>query len=277
MTQHINIFIFIFLMLHINLFAQENIYDCENSKRFANYLFNTSQFDLAQHEFERLDFLCELDENTRLLLLKTYRKNKHYNQANQFFQTGKTSNLKTMPDEYKMEYIRLMMSQQLYGEVKKAISKGLRFPEKFEHQLGIELLQKNWEQAYSISTQPNTPDGIKAKSLINIARESYVSNRKKPWLAALMSVVIPGSGKAYSSYWGDGFVSLLFTASTGFFAYRAFNKYGTNSAYSWIAGGLAVSYYSANIYGGAKAAQRYNENLNHRYIHETEKILFSGY
>ncbi|MDA3816320.1 MAG: hypothetical protein PF486_03015 [Prolixibacteraceae bacterium] len=274
MIRHINTFIFIFLMVIPNLFAQDDIYDCENSKQFANYLFNTNQFNLAQHEFERLDFFCDLNDNTRLLLLKTYRKNQHFNQANQFFQTG---NLKAMSDRFKMEYIRLMMSQQLYGEVKKAIDEGLNFPEKFEHHLGIALLQKEWEQAYFISTQQNTHNGIKAKGLVSIASESYNSKRKKPWLAALMSVVIPGSGKAYSSYWGDGFVSLLFTASTGFFAYRAFNKYGTNNAYSWIAGGLAVSYYSANIYGGAKAAQRYNENLNHRYIHETEDILFSDY
>ena len=93
----------------------------------------------------------------------------------------------------------------------------------------------------------------------------------------LMSAVIPGSGKMYCGYWGDGLVSLLFSASSAFFSYRAFNKYGTEKVYPWIAGGLAVSYYTGNVYGGYKAAKRYNNNLNNEFTKQTEHILFSDY
>ncbi|MCF8363168.1 MAG: hypothetical protein K9G70_11155 [Prolixibacteraceae bacterium] len=276
MTRFFNILLF-FLLVANATFAQDDIFDCNNSKRFANYLYNTGQFELAQHELERLSFFCDLDQQNRLILLKTYRINEQHHKANQFFQTKEFSSIEKLPADYKMEYIRLMMSQQLYGEVKKAIENDLHFPEIFEYRLGIELLQKNWEKAYLISKEQNNINGLKATGLINIANESYQTERKKPWVATLISVVVPGSGKMYSGYWGDGLISFLFTASSSFFAYRAFNKYGADKVYPWIAGGLAVSYYSANIYGSAKAAKRYNDNLNHQYIHETENLLFSDY
>ncbi|MDA3880392.1 MAG: hypothetical protein PF436_08395 [Prolixibacteraceae bacterium] len=277
MTRFINTVFIVILFSASRLPAQENIFDCNNSLRFANYLYNTAQYELAQHEFERLSFFCNLNEETQLALLKTYRKNQQYSKANQFFQTKDFTRLEQMDTDYKAEYIRLMMSQQLYGEVQKAINTGLTFPEKFEHQLAIKLLHKNWNDAYNYTQNNNIPQNLKANTLTDISSRAYASTQKKPWLASLMSVVVPGSGKMYSGYWGDGLISLLFTVSSGFFAYRAFNRYGSDKVYPWIAGGLAVSYYSANIYGGAKAAQRYNENLNHQFIHETERILFSDY
>jgi len=96
-------------------------------------------------------------------------------------------------------------------------------------------------------------------------------------LASLISVIVPGAGKMYCGYWGDGALSFLFSASSTFFTIRGFNKYGSKSVYPWIIGGLAVSYYSANIYGGATSAIRYNTNIDHTFIHETEEILYSDY
>ena len=277
MIRYIKIFAFVFFILAKVSLAQNNIFDCDNSRKFASYLYNTRQYELAQHELERIGFFCKTDSSTQLILLKLYRKLHRFDQANSYFQTKSFAELNQLSPEYKAEYVRLLMSQQMYGQVQQIIEQGFDFKEKQEHLLATALLLEKWEDAYQLGQTPAPFDNFKINGLKVIAEKSYASKRKKPWLATLMSVVIPGSGKAYSSYWGDGVISFLFTTSTSFFAYRAFDKYGTQKVYPWIVGGLAVSYYAANIYGGNRAAIRYNDNLNHSFIHETEQLLYSDY
>lgn len=258
-------------------YAQSTLCDCENSHKFANYLYNTKQYSLAIHELERINYFCDTDSATRLIMIKTYRKLKEYDKANQFYTSANFDQLKKMNPEYRLEYMRLLMLQNKYAEVQKSIEKGLDFRQKNEYSLGIELLQQNYSEAYALSKQYSELQSFVMHGLTTIAQKSYQTTRKKPWLSMLMSAVIPGSGKMYCGYWGDGLVSLLFSASSAFFSYRAFNKYGTEKVYPWIAGGLAVSYYTGNVYGGYKAAKRYNNNLNNEFTKQTEHILFSDY
>lgn len=277
MTRYAKLLLFFVVAAIQPVFGQTNIFDCENSLKFANYLYNTAQYDLAQHELERITFFCEPDSFTRLVLLKTYRKQRHYKNANSYFQNKTFDEIASLNPDYRQEYIRLMMSQQNYLQVQESINRGLDFKEKQEHLLGTTLLMKNWNEAYAMTHQPMGVTSYKMTALKSVAERSFTAKRKKPWLATIMSVVVPGSGKMYSGYWADGAISLLFTASSGYFAYRAFGKYGSENVYSWISGGLAVSYYLSNIYGGNRAAIRYNDNLDHQFIHETEHILFSDY
>lgn len=265
------------LVLFKPAIGQNNLFDCNNSRKFADYLYNTGQFELAKHELERINFFCESDSNSQLILLKSYRKLNQFEKANQFFNTKTFPDLSNLSSEFRQEYIRLLMMQQQYAKVQEVIKSGLSIKEEKEHLLATNLLMGNWETANQLSIQFKEFQNLKINALKSIAERSVVSKRKKPWLATLMSVVIPGSGKMYCGYWGDGVMSLLFSASSGFFTYRAFNKYGNQKIYPWIAGGLAISYYTANIYGGNRAAVRYNENLNHGLIHESEQVIFSDY
>lgn len=276
MTHYIKLLL-LTLLISSPGFAQNNVFDCNESKRFAGYLFNTNQFELAQHELERVLFFCDMDTVSQLRLLKTYRKQKQFTKANVYFTGKSTDELITLPADYRMEYIRLLMVQKEYEKVNQLINEGLRFEQQESHQLGTLLLNRSWEEAYALTQNQIAVDNFKFKQLQAIAKSSYASKRKNNILSSAMSAIIPGSGKMYCGYWGDGIISFLFTASSAFFAYRAFDKYGTQNAYTWILSGLAVSYYVGNIYGGNRAAVRYNEKLEHDFIHETENILFSDY
>jgi TM2 domain-containing membrane protein YozV len=277
MTRLINLTIIFLLASIIHTAGQNNLYDCDHSKNFASYLFNTGQYELSEQEFERISFFCEFDSVSQLTLLKTYRKLKRYDKADLFFNSGGIEYLKNLSPDYRDEYIRLLMTEQKYAEVQKMVNEGLPFRQQFEHQLGADLLLKKWEKAYQLSTRDVPKMNFKIAGLKKVAEKSYQSKRKSPLLATLLSVVVPGAGKMYCGYWGDGAMSFLFTASSAFFAVRGFEKYNTKSVYPWIVGGLAVSYYAANVYGGASSAIRYNENLDHSFIHETEEILYSDY
>jgi TM2 domain-containing membrane protein YozV len=267
----------ILLLLSVISFGQTNIFDCDNSKRFAEYLFNTGQYQLSQHELERLTFFCDMDSSSSLLLLKSYRKMKEFSKAKQFFPSNEISTLNTLSPEYRDEYVRLLMSQRQYADVRNKIDNGLNISQKTEHQIGSELLLKNWEKAYQLSLSEAPKMNFKIAGLRSVAQKSHAAKRKSPVLASIMSAIIPGTGKMYCGYWGDGVISLLFTASSTYFAVRGFQKYGTTNVYPWIIGGLAFSYYASNVYGGAASAIRYNDNLDHGFIHETEQILYSDY
>jgi len=267
----------ILLLLSVISFGQTNIFDCDNSKRFAEYLFNTGQYQLSQHELERLTFFCDMDSSSSLLLLKSYRKMKEFSKAKQFFPSNEISTLNTLSPEYRDEYVRLLMSQREYADVRNKIDNGLNISQKTEHQIGSELLLKNWEKAYQLSLNEAPKMNFKIAGLRSVAQKSHAAKRKSPVLASIMSAIIPGTGKMYCGYWGDGVISLLFTASSTYFAVRGFQKYGTTNVYPWIIGGLAFSYYASNVYGGAASAIRYNDNLDHGFIHETEQILYSDY
>lgn len=267
----------ILLLMSVISFGQTNIFDCDNSKRFAEYLFNTGQYQLSQHELERITFFCDMDSSSNLLLLKSYRKMKEFNKAKQFFPSDEISTLNTLSPEYRDEYVRLLMSQRQYADVRNNIDNGLNITQKTEHQIGSELLLKNWEKAYQLSLNEAPKMNFKIAGLRSVAQKSHTAKRKSPVLASIMSAIIPGTGKMYCGYWGDGVISLLFTASSTYFAVRGFQKYGTTNVYPWIIGGLAFSYYASNVYGGAASAIRYNDNIDHGLIHETEQILYSDY
>ena len=66
------------------VFAQndtENIYDFAHSLKYADYLINSNQFDLAAEEYERLVFMKQEDAGLKISLLKTLRKAERYNEG----------------------------------------------------------------------------------------------------------------------------------------------------------------------------------------------------
>ncbi len=73
---------FIFLLfVPLFSFAQSNLYDFENSLKFARYLNTTRQLSFAAQEYERINYLWPNDSIVTLELVQTYRLN---NQCDKF-------------------------------------------------------------------------------------------------------------------------------------------------------------------------------------------------
>ena len=224
MTRLINLTILFLLVSFGRAAGQSNLFDCENSKNFAAYLFNSGQYDLSEQEYERIGFFCPFDSTSRLNLLKTYRKLKKFDKEALFFTTEGLEKLNHLSPDYRDEYIRMLMAEQKYSEVQKAFDAGLVIRQEFEHRLGSELLLKHWEGAYQLSKQEVPKENYKITGLRVVANKGYQARRKSPVVATLLSAVFPGAGKMYCGYWGDGAMSFLFTASSTFFAVRGFDK-----------------------------------------------------
>jgi putative component of membrane protein insertase Oxa1/YidC/SpoIIIJ protein YidD/TM2 domain-containing membrane protein YozV len=80
-----------------------------------------------------------------------------------------------------------------------------------------------------------------------------IQKQKNPYLSALMSSIIPGSGKIYTNHIFDGLYSFLVCSTFSYLTYNSFKKHGFNYS-TVIYGTLSISFYSANIYGSYKSA-----------------------
>ncbi|MFC1724374.1 hypothetical protein ACFL4T_02015 [candidate division KSB1 bacterium] len=92
--------------------------------------------------------------------------------------------------------------------------------------------------------------------------------RKKPFISALFSAVIPGLGKVYCGRYSDGIYSFLVN---GIFIYAAVNShnhgYKTRTA---VLTGAASVFYLGNVYGSYLAANVVNRENEDNFIQHLE-------
>lgn len=85
--------------------------------------------------------------------------------------------------------------------------------------------------------------------LYNYSKALPNKKRKSPFLAGLMSAVIPGSGKLYSGRIGEGFASLLLVSIFSVSTVEQYRNGGFNNPQFYLIGIPALLFYSGNIYG----------------------------
>jgi hypothetical protein len=74
-------------------------------------------------------------------------------------------------------------------------------------------------------------------------------NKRKPWVAGLLSAIVPGLGKLYNGRPRSFRGSLLANAFFGAQMYEAIRKKGIKNPYSIISTGIFSVFYLSNIYG----------------------------
>jgi len=112
--------------------------------------------------------------------------------------------------------------------------------------------------------------------------ETLKSKKKKsPFVAGLLSALVPGGGRFYQGKIGQGSVGLLSTALFGLQAYEAFRKDGVGSARFVIFGGIFSAFYVANIWGSVVSVRvnevRFNHDVNETILinmHLPIRLLF---
>jgi tetratricopeptide (TPR) repeat protein len=144
--------------------------------------------------------------------------------------------------------------------------------EDFLYLKGINFIyQKKWKRAelyFKKELEKNHSQDFKKNLLyaINFTQGRFEIFRKKPFLAGLLSTLVPGSGKIYCGKTGDGFYSLIINALTGYLAWAGFHENGINSIQGWTFGTIGGIFYIGNIYGSVKAAQIFNNKQIEDYL-----------
>lgn len=266
----------LFVCFFVNIKAQENtdLFNYSNSLRYADYLYNSGEFMLALPEYKRVLFLYPGNTQANIRLHDSY------------IRLGKYAEGKKASDQFSPHYFRndtlellrfkLLLLNGSYNIFEKEIlNSSLTAKDKDYLLMSKYVFQKNWGQANEYSTKMNNyPELYQLK---NIAAKSAQLNYKSPGLSLAMSAIMPGSGKVYSGYWKDGLFSFLFVGITAWQSYRGFSQKGTKSYYGWIMGAVSFSFYTGNIYGAAKAANKKNHELDHLILDEYEKAFISTY
>ena len=251
--------------------------DFEHSLKFARYLSASGQYSAASEEFERINFLWPGDTTVTLELVRNYRLGNRCDKIIPSFDLlSKDDRIFILP-EYSREFLRFALLCRYTDPQYFKVASALKLRENAFYAAGYYWLNGPFNSLFDHNRENQDLLAQNYPELYNLTIDFENQRYKKPGMALLMSMIIPGSGKAYSKNWGDALVSLLFVGTNTYASYRAFNKKGVQSVNGWIFGGLGLSFYTANIWGSFKAAKKYNTNLNIQYQKNAENIIYYNY
>jgi len=278
MTRFLNI-IFISASLLISLDSvSQDIFDFQNSKKFAEYLKSTQQFSLASHEYERMFSLRPDDTVVFSNLIYTYRMTAQCETSFKNLQSLSLSDhLKT--SSIATEFLNLSLSCNCCfnkSDFENALLSVSANKQVF-YRLGKFVIENKLDSAL-IFSELNKNTMVQFYPELILELEHYKNMKhKSPSLAIAMSAILPGSGKAYCNRWGDAFMSLLFVSTNAWIAYRGFNKQGVKSISGWIFGSLSVSFYLGNLWGSHRVAKVYNQTNYDNFYSNARKNIYNRF
>lgn len=265
------------LLIIVNKSAGQDLLDYSNSKKYADYLFDNQQYKFSSIEYERICFLAPNDTLAKLRLIQSYRLMNDFKTAklnlDRFFPELQFN----APEVVALENFRILFLDQDYEDCSRFLTqnKTIEPSRKIEYQLGTLLMQYRWGEAKKLSedyllSQPST---AKLDDLYRISTKGTELSTKSPYLAAFLSGIVPGSGKIYTNQWKDGAYAFLITSSFAWFTYQSVKNKGFNGS-SVLLGSVALSFYTANIFGSYKSAIKYNNKQKKHLTKDIERMLF---
>ena len=263
------------LFLSFSTLAQD-LYNFENSRKYGDYLLKSGQYDLAGKELERLVYFAPNNDTLKTDLLKAYRLSNQtqlgLNKVSQLFYDSQT-----IPYAPALEISKLYMQKTDWEGGKNFwnVNQNIGKEDKILLTATTEIFNNKFDKALNTLSNIKTSGNELAEGYLSILEREQ--HKKSPALAGLMSMVIPGTGKAYSNNWKDGLVSLFFTAGMAVQSYRNFNKHGINNYRGWIYGGIGFGFYLGNIYGSVKSTKDYNRKKTNKLLHEASALFNSHY
>jgi hypothetical protein len=271
MTRYIKLFLFVLLNHAI---SAQNIFDEAHSRKYADFLFSTHQFSLAAEENERLLFFRPANDTLKLNLLKSYRNIPDFGSCQKAW-SRLFSNFDSLTYPFNEEYAKMLILTKNFPKAELFLQQNvfLSLSDKQRFAVDLSVFAMDTKSALTLISQTSYP----LAQVHSLLEERQKLGRKSPAKAAIFSALLPGTGKIYTKDWKDGILSFVIIAGNAWQSYRGFNKYGKNSAYGWIFGGLAVGFYSGNIYGAVQSAKDFNKRTDEKYYTKAASIISASY
>jgi len=267
--------VLVFLVLQTVLADAQDLFNYDNSKSFADYLYNTKRFELSQREYQRVLFLKPTDTSSWINLVKSYHFIRDFKEALAFTDSAESTlgqGNKRLGMLRTYSYLKMnefdMVDQTVedypFSQNEKTILTSSR-----------NALSGNWNYFDDFPER----DNYWIKSFKSMAAEIRADKKKRPYLAGIMSAIIPGSGKIYSKRGKDGLFSFVLVGTTAWQASRLISRRGITNVGSIFFSGFALGLYSGNIYGSVKAARNYNQRLEIKNNERSNELvdLYFGY
>jgi len=253
-----------------------DLFNKENSFKYAQYLFYAQEYELALNEFDRIIFIDSTNIQSRIFYLKCLRYLTRYNEGiKKFSQLFQNNTMATV--EAKKELCKLLIKGNYFDKAYDIVNKEFANNDTifnffkasilfYENKLKeSENFLNSLEKNYSFAREYN-----------HVILKYKNTKFKKPYLSFIFSSIIPGSGKIYAGDWKDGIVNFFMVVLPAYQAYRGFTIKGIRSPYGWIYGSIAFTFYGGNIYGSVKSANKYNRKKLQNLKNEID-IIFDKY
>jgi len=251
----------------------QNVFTESNVLKFADFLYATHQYKFASEEYERLVLLVPDNFSYKLNMIRSYRLGENYDRAGIRIKDIAADSLDVLSGPLALEYLKVGLLTGHFITTQQYLMNNNQIPVKTKqtYQAYMYLLQKNWSMADSFNRHHHVLDS-RYDPLMTDADKIRM---KSPVLAGALSAVIPALGKAYTGYWKDGGIALLFVSANAWQAYRGFSKLGSRNATGWIFGTFAVGFYLGNIYGSIRSAIKHNRTANEKIYTRAKNLIYS--
>lgn len=147
----------------------------------------------------------------------------------------------------------------------------------------VELEKGNWRiagESYERVSQKfgHTRIGILSKQLTEEVLKGEDLDSKNPYLAAVFSTILPGSGQFYCHHYYDGIQAFLYVGAFALAthaAYRYDRDFNKNYISTYIAFSITSLFHIGNIIGAQRTASYYNLKQKQRFLDQIRKKAFS--
>lgn len=225
---------------------------------FAEFLYANQEYERAANEYEKYFFLSKvkLDGDSIILRISDcFKLMNQYDKAINYLNKIETSSnlyFQAMYEKAKNNFL----SSKYTSSIDDLCRIKMEETSKLNRLkiLNYAILQK-WDDVNAFNKDPN----LEQKQLLNkIMLAKHEMNLKSPFVAGMMSAILPGSGKIYSNRWKDGIYSFITIAFSFIQAYQGYTAKGYNSLNFWLFGSISSFLYAGNIYGSYMAAKLNN-------------------
>ena len=296
-TQIYRFLLIIFLTVTFLPFAaaEEPIkyYTSENVRKFADFLYEEGDYLRAASEYQRYLFYIsgskarlesertgegKDSDQIRYKIAVCYRFAGQTEQAIQGFETL----LQTYPEGQfaSRAYYQIGATYFLTDKFEQSVQflrdalphiADTRQHAEAEQLIGLSyLMQKQWSEAGEVFKALQGSDVLmvseKAKVYHKYAEAGARLPTRSPFLAGVLSTIVPGAGRFYTGRIGDALNSLFVVGITGWQAYDGFRRDGISSVKGWTIGTLSGIFYVGNIYGSVISARVYNRNVADEFL-----------
>ena len=232
--------------------AQElDIFDKKNSIAYTDYLLKTQQYSEAIWELKQIiNKFDQMNDSTYSKLLFAYRKNsiKNFNLAKtDSSQFNYASLSRHLAIEYSIYCIRNLQYSNLDSIL--VYNHSLKTSDKSLLCISSLISQRKEKAADLMIESAQDSCGEQLLNKLSVINKRYKKiHPKKPFLAAAMSMIIPGLGRFYVGEKENAINTLALVSVLSIFSVRGF-----------VFGGLGLGFYVGNIYGSYKSAIKYNK------------------
>ncbi len=270
LTAYLFLLISIFAVTNSSAQKNNSLLSLQNRKAFGNYLFCDKDYLRAINEFNSV-LKIQWNDSLQFKIATSYYQMNNFDRA--YIEFQKIPLNSSIYEQSKFEKFRALFKSGKYlflcGKIEKDMTN--------TSSNSLELLRlRNSTLLLENNLLPSKNDFI---SVFGKDDKNKVSNfyswklnppYKSPTKAAIMSAIIPGSGKIYANEVGDGITAFLLT---GLFTYLAVDKFQNNqNSSAWLYTSIAAFFYAGNVYGSATAVQNYNAGIKFNF--ESEVKLF---